>query len=182
MTNSKTLILGGVRSGKSRLAERLARESKLPVTYIATATRLDEEMRQRIMLHQERRPAAWKVIEEPIKLAKVLTTHAKPGCFIIVDCLTLWITNLLTDKDTTIFESERTALLSIISTVPGNIVLVSNETNMGVTPLGILSRRYCDEAGILHQELAQKCQQVALIIAGIPLMIKGNLNEQSDYS
>ena len=177
MTNSKTLILGGVRSGKSRLAERLAHESKLPVTYIATATGLDEEMRQRIALHQERRPENWQVIEEPIKLAKVLTTHAKPGHFIIVDCLTLWITNLLTDKDTTIFESERAAFLSIIPTVPGTIILVSNETNMGVTPLGELSRRYCDEAGYLHQELAQKCEQVALTIAGIPLIVKGKLGE-----
>ncbi len=175
MKNIRTLILGGVRSGKSRLAERLALESKLPVTYIATATALDEEMSRRIASHQERRPATWQVIEEPIKLAQVLTTHARPGHLIIVDCLTLWITNLLTDKDTTIFELEREALLSVISTLPGNIILVSNETNMGVTPLGELSRRYCDEAGLLHQELARSCEQVALTIAGIPMMLKGKL-------
>ena len=175
MTNSKTLILGGARSGKSRLAERLALESELPVTYIATATGLDEEMSQRIALHQEKRPATWQVIEEPINLAKELTTYARPSNFIIVDCLTLWMTNLLTNKDRTIFESERTAFLSAISTVPGTIVLISNETNMGVTPLGELSRRYCDEMGFLHQELAQICKQVALTIAGIPLMLKGKL-------
>jgi len=175
MKKIRALILGGVRSGKSRLAERLALESKLSVTYIATATGLDKEMRRRISLHQERRPATWRVIEEPVKLAQVLTAHARPGHFIIVDCLTLWITNLLTDKDMTIFDSEREALLSVISALPGNIILVSNETNMGVTPLGELSRRYCDEAGLLHQKLAQNCEQVALTIAGIPLMLKGKL-------
>lgn len=175
MKNIKTLILGGVRSGKSRLAERLALESKLPVTYIATATALDEEMFRRIASHQERRPATWQVIEEPIKLARALTTHARPGHFIIVDCLTLWITNLLTDKDTTIFKSEKEALLSVISTLPSSIILVSNETNLGVTPLGELSRQYCDEAGLLHQELARDCDQVTLTIAGIPLMLKGKI-------
>lgn len=146
------------------------------MTYIATATALDEEMCRRIALHQERRPATWQVIEEPIKLAQALTANAKPGHLIIVDCLTLWITNLLTDKDTTIFKSEQEAFLSVISVLPGNVILVSNETNMGVTPLGELSRRYCDEAGLLHQELARRCDQVALTIAGIPLMLKGKMS------
>ena len=175
MKNIKTLILGGVRSGKSRLAERLALESKLPVSYIATATALDEEMRRRIASHQERRPVTWQVIEEPIKLAQALTDSARPGHLIIVDCLTLWITNLLTDKDPTIFKSEQKAFLSVISALPGKVILVSNETNMGVTPLGELSRRYCDEAGFLHQELAKRCDHVTLTIAGIPLMLKGKM-------
>ena len=174
MTDRKTLILGGVRSGKSRLAERLAGDSGLPVTYIATATAQDDEMRARIAAHRARRPDHWDLVEEPLRLATVLTSHAAPGRCVLVDCLTLWLTKLLTTEDTHALERERAALLEALPRLPGQIILVSNETNMGVTPLGELSRRYCDTAGQLHQELARVCDRVMLTVAGLPQVLKGD--------
>jgi adenosylcobinamide kinase/adenosylcobinamide-phosphate guanylyltransferase len=173
MTSTKTLILGGVRSGKSRLAERLATESRLPVTYIATATSDDEEMRERIALHRLRRPEHWQVVEEPLELASILSLHADNGHCLLIDCLTLWLTNLLTHPDVTKFDIERQTFLAMLPRLPGKLILVSNETNMGIIPLGELSRRYCDEAGKLHQEIAYHCDQVVLTVAGLPLILKG---------
>lgn len=173
MIATKTLILGGVRSGKSRLAERLATESGFPITYIATATIEDEEMRLRIATHQARRPDHWQVVEEPLQLGSVLIQHANEAHCLLIDCLTLWLTNLLTHPDTTRFDIERAAFLNALHLVPGRLILVSNETNMGITPMGELSRRYCDEAGQLHQEIAQRCDQVILTVAGLPFTLKG---------
>jgi len=173
MLDTKTLILGGVRSGKSRLAERLATESQFPVTYIATATIGDEEMRERIAAHRVRRPDHWQVIEEPLELASVLNQYTKPDHCVLVDCLTLWLTNLLVHSNTLRFDTERSAFLKVLPHLTGRLILVSNETNMGITPMGELSRRYCDEAGKLHQEIAQHCDQVVLTVAGLPLMLKG---------
>lgn len=173
MIATRTLILGGVRSGKSRLAERLATESQLSVTYIATATIEDEEMRERIAAHRVRRPDHWQVVEEPLQLASVLIQYANEEHCLLVDCLTLWLTNLLVHPDTSRLDIERAAFLKALPHLTGKLILVSNETNMGVTPLGELSRRYCDEAGKLHQELAQHCEQVVLTVAGLPLMLKG---------
>ncbi len=169
----KTLILGGVRSGKSRLAERIATDSGLPVTYIATATAGDDEMRTRIEAHRARRPKDWFVVEEPRELAAALHAHVTADRWVLVDCLTLWLTNLLTDEGESLLERERAALLNVLATLPGRILLVSNETNMGVMPLGELSRRYCDEAGRLHQDLARICDRVILTIAGLPHILKG---------
>lgn len=171
--HNKTLILGGVRSGKSRLAERLATESQLPVTYIATATIEDEEMQQRVASHRARRLDHWQVIEEPLALGSVLDQYANTGHCLLVDCLTLWLTNLLTNPNPSRFDAERAAFLKILPHVTEKLILVSNETNMGITPMGELSRRYCDEAGKLHQEIAQHCDQVVLTVAGLPLMLKG---------
>lgn len=170
----RTLILGGARSGKSRLAETLARESGLAVTYIATAQALDGEMHERVNHHRARRPAHWQSVEEPLHLAAVLKQHAAANRCLLVDCLTLWLTNLLMHPDTTLFARERTAILDALPALPGTIILVSNETGMGIVPLGELTRRYCDEAGWLHQELATKCDNVLLTIAGLPLPLKGN--------
>ncbi len=169
----KTLILGGVRSGKSRLAERLAVESGLPVTYIATASAGDDEMRARIAAHRARRPDDWHLIEEPVRLATALREHATADHCILVDCLTLWLTNLLTAENPSSLERKRAALLDALPGLPGHIILVSNETNMGVMPLGELTRRYCDEAGRLHQDLAQICERVILTVAGLPHILKG---------
>lgn len=168
----KELILGGVRSGKSRLAEEHALASGLSVTLIATATADDEEMRQRILLHQKRRPGNWTLVEEPLALAAALRAHAAPYRCLLVDCLTLWLTNLLCSADPRRLQTERDALLAVFPNLPGHIILVGNETNMGVMPPGELTRRYCDEAGNLHQELARRCNRVVLTVAGLPLILK----------
>jgi|SRR5450830_568169 len=167
------LILGGARSGKSRLAERLAAESTLPVTYIATSQPLDGELNERVALHRQRRPAHWQLIEEPLELARVLRENAAADTCLLVDCLTLWLTNLLMLDDAERLKVEREALLSSLAQLPGEIIFVSNETGLGIVPLGELTRRYVDEAGWLHQALAERCQRVVLTVAGLPLTLKG---------
>ncbi|MBA1264262.1 bifunctional adenosylcobinamide kinase/adenosylcobinamide-phosphate guanylyltransferase [Stutzerimonas stutzeri] len=167
------LILGGARSGKSRLAERLAMESGLPVTYIATSQPLDAEMAERIAHHRARRPADWGLLEEPLALARVLREIARDDHCILVDCLTLWLTNLLMQDDPARLVEERDALLDCLATLPGRVLLVSNETGLGVVPLGELSRRYVDEAGWLHQAVAERCQRVTFTVAGLPMVLKG---------
>ena len=167
------LILGGARSGKSRLAEKLAGDSALPVIYIATSQPLDGEMNQRVALHRQRRPDAWGLIEEPIELARVLRENAAPERCLLVDCLTLWLTNLLLLDNPERLVFERDQLLESLASLPGEILFVSNETGLGVVPLGELTRRYVDEAGWLHQALAERCQRVVLTVAGLPLTLKG---------
>jgi adenosylcobinamide kinase/adenosylcobinamide-phosphate guanylyltransferase len=169
----RELILGGVRSGKSRLAERYALESGLEVVYIATAEVRDEEMRQRVLHHQARRPADWKLLEAGSDLADVLQGEAAEGRCLLVDCLTLWLTQLLCNIDEARLRFEVSELLRVLPDLPGKIILVSNETNMGVVPMGELSRRFCDEAGRLHQQLGQRCERVILTVAGLPLIVKG---------
>ncbi|MDH1511067.1 bifunctional adenosylcobinamide kinase/adenosylcobinamide-phosphate guanylyltransferase [Pseudomonas mosselii] len=169
----RSLILGGARSGKSRLAEQLAETSGLPVTYIATSQPLDGEMNERVRLHRERRPAHWGLVEEPLALADVLYAEAAEGRCLLVDCLTLWLTNLLMLEDDLRLAQERDALLDCLEQLPGSLVLVSNETGLGVVPMGELTRRYVDLAGTLHQAVAERCQRVVLTVAGLPLMLKG---------
>jgi adenosylcobinamide kinase/adenosylcobinamide-phosphate guanylyltransferase len=168
------LILGGARSGKSRLAEKLASESGLEVIYIATSQPLDGEMNQRVALHRQRRPDSWGLVEEPLELTKVLKQSAGPGRCLLVDCLTLWLTNLLMLEDPQRLAQERDALLDCLAELPGEIILVSNETGLGVVPLGELTRRYVDEAGWLHQALAERCQRVVFTVAGLPMTLKGS--------
>jgi len=167
------LILGGARSGKSRLAETLAVDTALPVIYVATSQPQDGEMNARVALHRQRRPAHWGLIEEPIELARVLREHAAADRCLLVDCLTLWLTNLLMLEDPQRLALERDQLLETLATLPGEIIFVSNETGLGVVPLGELTRRYVDEAGWLHQALAERCQRVVLTGAGLPLTLKG---------
>jgi adenosylcobinamide kinase / adenosylcobinamide-phosphate guanylyltransferase len=168
------LILGGVRSGKSRLAEQHATKSGLEVVYVATAQVRDEEMLQRIAHHRVHRPVHWQVIEAGHDLAQVLQQQAGAGRCVLVDCLTLWLTQLLCDASEAELRREVDALLSVLPGLPGQIILVSNETNMGVVPMGELSRRYCDEAGRLHQQLGALCEHVILTVAGMPLIVKGS--------
>jgi adenosylcobinamide kinase/adenosylcobinamide-phosphate guanylyltransferase len=167
------LILGGARSGKSRLAEKLATDSSLAVTYIATSQPLDGEMNARVAHHRARRPAEWGLIEEPLALARVLRETASAERCLLVDCLTLWLTNLLMLDNPERLAQEREALLDCLAALPGEVIFVSNETGMGVVPLGELTRRYVDEAGWLHQALAERCQRVVLTVAGLPLTLKG---------
>ena len=166
------LILGGARSGKSRLAERLAAESGLAVTYIATSQALDGEMTERIAHHRERRPAHWALVEEPLQLARVLCEQAAAERCLLIDCLTLWLTNLLMLDDPARLAEERDALLECLDGLPGRVLLVSNETGLGVVPLGELTRRYVDEAGWLHQAVAERAQRVTFMIAGLPMTLK----------
>lgn len=174
---SSTLILGGVKSGKSLLAEQLASNSTLTVHYIATASANDSEMQKRIEQHQQRRPENWHSIEEPIQLASIIQQHCTRDKCVLIDCLTLWLTNLLMLDNDDILNTEIDSLIGVVSTVEGKLIMVSNETNMGITPLGELTRRYCDEAGILHQRLAKQCDNVVLTVAGLPHILKGHIND-----
>ena len=167
------LILGGARSGKSRLAERLATQSGLAVTYIATSQALDGEMSARIQHHRQRRPSDWGLVEEPLELARALRDNAAPGRCLLVDCLTLWLTNLLMLEDDTRLAMQRDAFLEALAELPGRIILVSNETGLGVVPLGELTRRYVDEAGWLHQAVAERAERVLFTVAGLPMLLKG---------
>ena len=169
----RELILGGARSGKSRLAERLATDSGLAVTYIATSQALDGEMSSRIRQHRERRPTEWALVEEPVELARVLRQCASPEHCLLVDCLTLWLTNLLLLDDDARLQAEREALLSCLTELPGRIILVSNESGLGVVPMGELTRRYVDASGWLQQAIAERCQRVVFTVAGLPMLLKG---------
>jgi adenosylcobinamide kinase / adenosylcobinamide-phosphate guanylyltransferase len=169
----KELILGGVRSGKSRLAETRARQSLREVVYLATASAgEDAGLQQRTREHRERRPAHWVLIEEPLGLAAAIRKHAADHRCVLVECLTLWLTNLLCAPDPKLFAREREAFTAALPGLPGHILLVSNETGLGIVPIGELTRRFVDEAGRLHQELAQICDRVIFTVAGLPHFLK----------
>ena len=170
----RELILGGARSGKSRLAQQRAADSGLDVTVIATATALDDEMAERIARHRADRPADWHVVEEPIALADTLRSHAAADRCLIVDCLTLWLSNLLAEGEET-FSRQRDTLLDTLPGLPGEIILVGNEIGLGVMPMGRLTRRFVDENGWLHQAVAQRCERVTLCVAGLPMTLKDEL-------
>lgn len=171
----RTLILGGARSGKSALAERLATASGHEVVYIATAQAHDAEMAARIAHHRAQRPAHWLSVEEPMALAAALEAHARPGRCVLVDCLTLWLSNLLGAPDSERFKQEHDALLHLLPSLKGQVLMVSNEVGLGVIPMGELTRRFVDEAGRLHQALAAQCERVLFVAAGLPLPLKGSL-------
>ncbi len=171
----KELILGGARSGKSHYAEVCASESGLNVLYVATAQSLDDEMQQRIKHHQQQRPTHWQLIEEPLDLVSVLKSKANEKTCILVDCLTLWLSNQLCSEEyKNKLNKNIDELVSILPTLSGKIIFVSNEVSMGIIPMGELNRRFIDEAGRLHQRLAAVCDSVTLMVAGIPSHIKGN--------
>lgn len=167
------LILGGARSGKSRLAEETAVGSALEVTYIATSQSLDAAMAERIAMHRAQRPAHWGLVEEPLALAGALRKVAGENRCILVDCLTLWLTNLLLHPDPERLASEQAALIEVLPELPGQVILVSNETGLGVVPMGELTRRYVDQAGWLHQRLASLSDRVTFCVAGLPMLLKG---------
>jgi len=168
----KTLILGGVRSGKSRHAGSLADAYGCAVTLIATATALDDEMAARIDAHRRSRPSHWEVVEEPLRLSAALRAVAAPQRVIIVDCLTLWLTNLLCRDDPKMLHDETRQLLEALPALPGHCVLVGNEVGLGIIPVNALARRFADAAGSLHQDLAALCDRVAFMVAGLPLPVK----------
>lgn len=167
----RELILGGARSGKSALAQQHAEASGLGVTCIVTATPDDAEMAERIAHHQANRPPAWCIVEAPIELTAALMEHADQDHCLLVDCLTLWLSNILSDGENT-FEQQRAALLDTLPQLPGRIILVGNEIGLGVIPMGKLTRRFVDENGRLHQEIASRCERVTLCMAGLPMTLK----------
>jgi adenosylcobinamide kinase/adenosylcobinamide-phosphate guanylyltransferase len=170
----RTLILGGVRSGKSRYAEMLGDASGSLVQVIATGTAGDEEMARRIAAHRAARPAHWRVIEEPIHLARALRESAAAESVVLVDCLTLWLTNLLVNPDSELARLELDALWATLLTLPGDQIFIGNEVGLGIVPINALARRFIDEAGALHQRLAGLCDRVVLLVAGVPLTVKGS--------
>ena len=169
----RELILGGVRSGKSRYAERVALQRGEEWLYLATATAGDGEMAARIVHHQSARSERWQLIEEPLSLVAVLQENAQEGRTILVECLTLWLTNLLMLEDPVRLEHEQEALVEALPTLVGDILMVSNEVGQGVVPMDPLSRQFCDQAGRLHQRLAEVCEQVTWVVAGLPQTLKG---------
>ncbi len=178
------LIIGGARSGKSALAERRAAESGLAVVYLATARAEDAEMLRRVVHHRARRPAEWGCVEEPIHLAETLRRHAADGTCILVDCLTLWLSNLFFAGraaaqaeageaiDCPLFSGETEALFAALPQLPGRVILVSNEVGWGVVPMNPLARLFADEQGRLNQRVAALCSRVTLTAAGLPLELK----------
>jgi len=187
----KHLVLGGVKSGKSRYAEQLAARyanegrSKIDsnldagvqenVGVIVTAEALDDEMHARIQKHKDQRPKAWQVVEAPIALVDAIQEldQSVTVDVIVVDCLTLWLTNLLVSPELSdTLDLQRERLLACLRQVRTPVILVSNETNMGLIGMDALTRKFCDVAGKLHQDLAQVCDRVDLVVAGLPVHVK----------
>jgi adenosylcobinamide kinase/adenosylcobinamide-phosphate guanylyltransferase len=167
-----TLVLGGARSGKSRFAEDLAIRSGLVRVYVATGTAFDGEMEKRIAAHRTQRGTGWRTVEEQIDLAGVLALEAKPDTVLLVDCLTLWLNNLMmADRDLT---AEIARLCDAVSTLAGPCVFVSNEVGMGIVPDNRLSREFRDAQGRLNQDMAAVCGKVIFVAAGQPILLKPN--------
>jgi adenosylcobinamide kinase/adenosylcobinamide-phosphate guanylyltransferase len=184
MPAMKALILGGARSGKSALAERTAAESGLAVIYLATAEARDDEMRRRIAHHRAQRPGDWGCVEETLHLAARLEQLAAPDTCILVDCLTLWLSNLFfagqaatqaeggAAIDCPLLRGETSALVEALPRLPGRIILVANEVGWGIVPMHPVSRLFADEQGRLNQRVAAACDSVTLVAAGLPLRLK----------
>ena len=171
LTNGATLVLGGARSGKSRFSEGLILNSSHKPVYIATGRALDEEMSERIAIHQERRGSDWQTVEEPLALVDAIRTSAHPGHAILVDCLSLWVTNLMMAN--TNIEKEFADLADMIGGLEIPIVLVSNEVGLGVISDNEMARRFVDLTGTLHQKIATRCDAVYFVAAGLPMKLKG---------
>lgn len=172
MTDSHTLVLGGIRSGKSALAEERVKASGRDVVYVATAAAGDGEMAIRIRRHQQQRPAEWGLVEAPLRLADALWAQDSPEPpAILVDCMSLWVSNLLHAGEE-VFRSERAAFLKALACYPGPVVIVSNEVGLGTIGMDPLTRRFCDELGWLNQDLAAHCDSVLMSVAGLSMSLK----------
>ena len=172
MATDFTLVLGGAASGKSRLAEQLAEHRGDQLTYLATATGDDAEMRNKIRLHQNRRGANWTTIEEPLKIANVLPKQNQSDA-LLIDCLTLWVANLLAQKKCP--KKAAADLIASTQSYSGSLVMVSGETGLGIIPDNALSRRFSNQLGQVNQLMANHADLVVMSIAGLPLVLKGTL-------
>lgn len=181
---TRTMLFGGARCGKSAHAEMLASASGKRVVYIASARSGDAEMQARIALHQQRRPVEWQTVEAPIALGAAIRAHGEPGNVLLIDCLTVWLSNLLFAGGQAFpevglitpppaFFNERAAFLQAIEQSSCDLLLVTNEIGMGIVPLGAISRWFVDEAGRLNQAVAARCDRVLWVAAGLPLALKG---------
>lgn len=169
MTGEVVLVLGGARSGKSRYAESLLTARPGPWVYVATAEVLDAEMADRVSRHRNDRGPGWITVEEPLDLAGVL--RQRQGAPVLVDCLTLWLSNLLgADRDIDVAVH---GLLTALGETTGTTVLVSNEVGLGIVPDNALARAFRDHAGRLHQRVAAQASRVVLTVAGLPVPVKG---------
>ena len=174
-----TLVLGGVRSGKSRYAQKIA-ERATRVTFLATAERRDDaEMQAKIERHRAERPAQWTTVEEPLQLAHAIRQAARDSEVILVDCLTLFASNLLEASGTNVElrDLQIDALCSALREAPCSIILVSNEVGSGVVPAYELGRRFRDLVGEINQRVASVSDAVLLMVAGLPFPLKGSLPE-----
>ncbi len=169
------LIVGGARSGKSRYALDSAKQNPANLWFIATAQPLgetdDAEMAARILRHQQERGDEWQLIEEPLRLSGLIDRFSE-GDVVVVDCLTLWLSNWLCRKSLTGWQREKEAFLSGLRRSPAKWFLVSNETGLGIVPTSALGRRFVDESGWLHQELAAIADQVVMVLFGLPQVLK----------
>jgi adenosylcobinamide kinase/adenosylcobinamide-phosphate guanylyltransferase len=164
------LVLGGQRSGKSRFAEATVQASGKSPVFIATATAGDDEMRGRIAAHRASRGPNWMTIEEPLDLGSALGNVTRPGRAVLVDCLTLWLSNLIEAKRP--LEAEFARLIDALAAAACPVVLVSNEVGSGIIPDNALARRYADALGQLNQRVAAAADRVVLMAAGLPILIK----------
>lgn len=168
------LVFGGARSGKSTFAEETAAASGRNVRYIATATAGDSEMQDRIERHQAQRPSHWALSEEPLHLSKLIREHdAAQEELLLVDCLTLWLSNHLFHPDKPDLQCLREDLCEALEQSQSDIILVSNEVGMGIVPMGEISREFVDHSGWLNQAVARVADRVTFVAAGLPLNLKG---------
>lgn len=166
------LVLGGARSGKSAFAENLVLSTEGAAHYIATGRAWDDEMNDRISHHRERRGDVWSTHEEPLALTDVLRRLDQPDNIILVDCLTLWVTNLMMEEGRDV-ESAFAPLVEHAANARAKIVFVSNEVGLGIVPENRMARQFRDHAGRLHQQIAAVAREVYFIAAGLPLKMKG---------
>jgi adenosylcobinamide kinase/adenosylcobinamide-phosphate guanylyltransferase len=165
------LVLGGARSGKSRHAESICLGTGQEPIYLATSQVLDAEMAARVARHRTDRDPSWRTVEEPLALSASLRAHAAPDRVVLVECLTLWLTNLMMAERDVALESAE--LVETLVQLPGPVVLVSNEVGQGVVPANAMARAFVDHAGRLHQRIAQVATTVTLVVAGLPWELKG---------
>lgn len=170
MSQHTLLVLGGARSGKSRYAQARAEAAAENRLFLATAQAFDEEMQARIARHRDDRGPGWETLEEPLDLAPAITAHAAKDRVLLVDCLTLWTSNLmLADRD---IPAATATLITALTSARGPVILVSNEVGLGIVPENALARRFRDAAGIVNQQVAAAANEVQFLVSGLPLAIK----------